>query len=206
MHLDDFNYMWCGCHVAPLKAEQAHWLNPIDIRLRDQGRALLLLHVFSSTPALYRRFLPTLLQIYDAVVCPALPGHAESIEAFSKATAQAWRDSTKQCAENLAKTYHSLDVMGLSLGGVLAYDLSTSVKLNRLFLLAPAMVLCQRIHKTIVLVKILRNLGIKTIAQHAGNFWGSSYAELTYRRLPLSTVIEVLSYLAAYVPIQSTCP
>ncbi len=198
MQIDNFNFMWRGKSVAPLDEKNAHLLLPIDIRNRDNGRALLLIHGFSSSPAVYRRLIPELAKSYDAVVCPALPGHASSIDSFAKVTASEWTAFVHKTATDLAASYQTFDVMGLSLGGLLAYQLQTMMPINRLFLLAPALVLCGPMGFKLGLAKVLSRLGLKSIPNHAGNFYTKDDAELTYRKLPVHAIIEILSFIQHY--------
>lgn len=206
MNIDDFNFMWRGKIVAPLSERDSHLLLPINIRQRDSGRALLLLHGFSSSPAVYRLLLPELLKMYDAVVCPALPGHANQIDAFAKTSASEWLHAVQQTAQQLAQTYQAIDVMGLSLGGALACQLSESFAINHLFLLAPALSLHGHTRFRLLLAKTLKRLGLKRISNRAGNFHSKGQSELTYRQLPVSAIIEILNLVAHHRFIPPTCP
>lgn len=198
MQIDNFNFMWRGKFVAPLEEKNAQLLLPVDIRQHDTGRALLLIHGFSSSPAVYRRFIPELVKYYDAVVCPALPGHANTIDAFAKVTASEWVSFVHKTAMDLAASYQTLDVMGLSLGGLLAYQLQAMMPINHLFLLAPALVLCGPTRLKLWLARVLSQLGLKSIPNHAGNFHIKGDAELTYRKLPVHAIIEILNFIQQY--------
>ncbi len=206
MNIDDFNFMWRGKTVSALRESDRSLLLPIDIRKRDSGRALLLLHGFSSSPAVYRLLLPELLKMYDAVVCPVLPGHAEHIEAFAKSSASEWLHAVQQSAKELALSYQSIDVMGLSLGGALACQLSESFHINHLFLLAPALRLHGCTGFRLLLAKTLGWFGLKRIPNRAGNFYSQGQAELTYRKLPVAAIIEILTLVAQHDFISPTCP
>lgn len=206
MNIDDFNFMWRGKFVASLQDNQTHLLLPVDVRQRDSGRALLLIHGFSSSPAVYRLLIPGLLNLYDAVVCPVLPGHADNLDAFAKAKASDWLRAVQVSALNLSDSYQVVDVMGLSLGGLLACQLSESFAMNHLFLLAPALFLHGFTSGRLLLAKILNVLGLKSIPNHAGNFHTSGQAELTYRKLPLPAIIEILRIVLADHFVNPACP
>ncbi|MDP3704418.1 MAG: alpha/beta fold hydrolase [Legionellaceae bacterium] len=205
MNINDFHYMWRGRSVRPLTIQDAYLLSPIDVRRQDSGRALLLLHGFSSSPAIYRELLPS-FTIYDAVLCPVLLGHADCIESFATSSAADWLDAARQAYETLAHRYDTIDVMGLSLGGVLACKLAEHFSINHLYLLAPAL----RLHgfPTLLLwcARMLRCLGVKRITNHAGNFHTDLHQELTYRQLPIPAIIEILTFIKKATFVAPRCP
>ena len=205
VNIQDFRFMWQGTPVAPLRNEQADLLNPIDIRGQGHDRALLLLHGFSSSPAVFRAMLPAFTQ-YDAVVCPVLPGHAESIVAFSNAKATDWVVAAEDACSALLRDYQAVDVMGLSLGGLLACHLSQCFTLNRLYLLAPALSLRTNVPVTLCLARVLHHLGFRLLSNKAGDIHINRYHELTYRQLPLAAIIEILSLINNFKFVRPTCP
>ncbi|MDP3562476.1 MAG: alpha/beta fold hydrolase [Legionellaceae bacterium] len=205
MNINDFNFMWRGKVVRPLDQNEISLLSPIDINRKESGRALLLLHGFASSPAIYRELLPT-FTMYDAIVCPVLAGHADSIDAFAKSTANDWLETVIHAGQLLAKRYETVDVMGLSLGGLLACKLSEYMTINHLYLLAPALVLCGPTRVLLTCAQVLRKLGLKRITNHAGNFHIKGHAELTYRQLPLKAIIEILTYVSTNQFKLPRCP
>lgn len=205
MNINDFNYMWRGKSIRPLLSQDAHLLSPVDIRRHDSGRALLLIHGFSSSPAIYRELLPT-FTLYDAVLCPVLPGHADSIESFAKATAKDWLDTAMQACETLTRDYETVDVMGLSLGGLLAGKISEHFAINHLYLLAPALILHGPTALLLTCARVLHFLGLKRLRNHAGNFHTSSHQELTYRQLPITAIIEILTLVQTLTFVAPRCP
>ena len=132
MNNDDFRYMRRGKQLSGLTSKEMSLLEPVDKRGSGSARALLLLHGFSSSPAVYRCLIPQ-IKHYDAIICPVLEGHAESIEAFSRSTANDWRFTANKTCEILINEYNKVDVLGLSLGGLLACELSQRFPLNHLF-------------------------------------------------------------------------
>lgn len=205
MKHDDFLYMHRGKQVGVLAAEDAGLLAPIEIKGEGRERALLLLHGFSSSPAVYRRLLPS-LTLYDTVVCPALPGHGDSIAAFSQARASQWIDCVEQTCERLVNTYQSVDVMGLSLGGLLACHLSNRFPLHHLFLLAPALSIYANLPLTLLAARVLYALGLRNIPNKAGNLLTEGHPELSYRLLPVSQIIEILTLIRSFQFKPPTCP
>jgi carboxylesterase len=169
-------------------------------------RALLLLHGFSSSPAVYRRLIPALTPAYDAIVCPALPGHGESIAAFTKVKASDWVTATEQVCEGLMSNFRHVDVLGLSLGGVLACNLSQRFALHHLYLLAPALALQLNVPLALKLASILRCLGCKRMRNRAGNLHSQGYCELAYRQVPITAVVEILTLINTYQFVPPSCP
>ncbi len=205
MKHDDFLYMHRGARVGALAAADAGLLAPIDIKGEGQNRALLLLHGFSSSPAVYRRLLPA-FTMYDRVICPALPGHGDSVAAFTQARAADWLDCAERNCEQLVEEYRAVDVMGLSLGGLLACHLSSRFRLNHLFLLAPALSVCVNVPLTLFAARVLHAIGLRNIPNRAGNLLTKGHPELSYRLLPVRQIIEILTLIRAFQFKPPTCP
>ena len=206
MELNDFQYMHRGKVIANLLPEDAGLLSPIVHETASHKRALLLLHGFSSSPAVFRCMRERLLTMYDAVYCPALPGHAESIQAFSTIQASDWVASAEHECERLIRDYEEVDVLGLSLGGLLACHLSTRFPLHHLYLLAPALSLHLNVPWTLRATRLLHALGLRQIRNRAGNLLSTAHSELTYRQLPLNAIMQILTLLNDFSWIPPTCP
>ena len=194
MNIHDFRWMWQGNIIAPLLHQQANLLGPIDIRGEGRARALLLLHGFASSPAVFRELLPA-LTMYDAVVCPVLPGHADSIAAFSRAKAGDWLSAAEKACSDLLDDYPSVDVMGLSLGGLLACHLSYRFSLNHLYLLAPALSMHMNVPMNLMFARALHALGFRLLRNCGGGIHIRGREELIYRQLPISTIIQILTLM-----------
>jgi carboxylesterase len=205
MNIDDFRYMRRGVQLEALLPEFAHLVDPIDQRGNKRERAILLLHGFSSTPAVYRDLIPKLSH-YDAIVCPVLPGHGESIVAFSKVTAADWIGAAEKLCESLIAEYEHVDVLGLSLGGLLACHLSTRFSLHHLYLLAPALNLKSNVNWMLCYGRVLYMLGFKYLRNRSGNLWTDTYGELAYRQLPVGTILELLHYINTFPFKIPNCP
>lgn len=205
MNKDDFRYMLRGKQLSCLKQEDYLFLNPVNQRGEATDRALLVLHGFSSSPAVYRDLIPQ-IKYYDAIVCPVLPGHGESIEALSKSKSSEWLACATEYCEELVKTYKEVDVLGLSLGGLLACELAKQFKLHHLYLLAPALKLDLNIDRSLKLAKALQFLGFRHLRNVAGNLMTHDKAEIAYRKLPITAIIEMLNYAKDYQWIAPACP
>lgn len=205
MKQNDFRYMSHGKQLLDLKKEDLALLKPINQRGPKKERALLLLHGFTSTPAVYRYLIPQINQ-YDALVCPALPGHAESIAAFAQAKAEDWLDCAMQECEALFKEYPKVDILGLSLGGIIACKLSTTFTFNHMFLLAPALKLRMNINQNLKLLAVLKKLGFCELRGQAGNLQTDKYAEISYRKLPIPALIELFTLIRTHHWVAPSCP
>jgi len=204
-NIDDFCYMRRGHILQTLTHQQLNILEPINVRGGGHDRALLLLHGFSSTPAVYRQLWPAFTH-YDAIVCPVLPGHGESITSFSKTTAEEWLLAAEQACKALLLDYSSVDVMGLSLGGLLACQLSHRLDIHHLYLLAPALALKRNVTSALRLAYFLQRLGFRMLRNQAGNIHGFEHGELTYRQLPITTIIEMLTLIHRFEFSPPSCP
>ncbi|MDI1351286.1 MAG: alpha/beta fold hydrolase, partial [bacterium] len=205
MNNNDFRYMRRGKQLADLAVSEIPLLQAINQRGSGKKRALLALHGFSSSPAVYRYLLPH-LKNYDAIICPALPGHGESIAAFSQASAAEWLAAVSSICETLITEYQQVDVLGLSLGGLLACKLSERFTLNHLYLLAPALKLKLNVNRMCQLAQCLHWLGFQQLRNAAGNLISNEHAEIAYKKLPINTIIEMLKLAKNNQWIAPQCP
>ncbi len=204
MNTDDFRYMWRGKQIKSLAHHERDLLTSIEQHGPGDTNALLLLHGFSSSPAVYRELLPV-LPPYDAIICPTLPGHGESIQAFSTIKASDWLRTAENACEKLVKNYQKVDVMGLSLGGLLACRLSEIFPLHHLYLLAPALDLHLNIKRSLQLARVLQWLGFQYLRNRAGNLCSELYSELAYRQLPITAIIEILTLIQEFQFTPPSC-
>lgn len=205
MNQDDFRCMRRGKQLATLGSQESTLLSGFSQRTHHKKRALLLLHGFSSSPAVFRLLFPYLTQ-YDAVIAPALPGHGESLTAFSKTKASDWLTAVEQQCGELCQEYTAVDVLGLSLGGLLACHLSHRFSLNHLYLLAPALDLHLSLRLVLPVVSFFQCLGFSRIRAHAGSLYEDKNCEIAYRQLPLSTIKEVLYLIKEFQFSLPQCP
>ncbi len=202
---DDFHYMRRGKAIRPLPESEVKRLDPVHIYGKKHDRALLLLHGFSSSPARYRVVIRALGD-YDALVCPALPGHGENLDAFTRVNADEWVMAAETACEALIKQYKTVDVVGLSLGGLLAYHLANKYPINHLYLLAPAFKLTFNLKGATALASVLHVCGLKHIKNRAGNLYAKKHDELTYRKLPVRTLIELFELIQQHEFAHIPCP
>lgn len=207
LNIEDFHFIRQGIPIHTLTKADEHWFAPVHIEKPGRQRALLLLHGFGSTPAVYRALLPTLTEHYDAVVCPALPGHCANLDVFADATSLQWQDAAAAALEPLLNQYQHVDVLGLSLGGLIACELSQKYPLHHLYLLAPAFALKQiYIRPTLLAACLLQCIGIKKLMNYGGNLHTEQHAELLYRQLPLTTIQQMLHFVKQFSWVPPSCP
>lgn len=205
MSLADFVFMHQGKIIKSLDEKEAHFLSPIDeVVSSEHNHALLLLHGFASSPAVFRAILPK-IRGYDRIVCPVLPGHASSIEEFAECTAHDWRHAAQVNCAKLVDTYEKVSIVGLSLGGSLALELSQTFQIQHLYLLAPALKLYYPLWLRRLCAQFIKAIGWKTWPNQGGDIFSPDYQELTYRRLPISTILEIYHFIQSQFPIQPNC-
>lgn len=205
MKRDDFRHMHRGKQLAGLSEKDVQAMGAIKQTGQGREHALLMLHGFTSSPAVYRYLLPQ-IKHYDAIVCPVLSGHADSIDAFSQSTAADWLESADRACGDLLADYKKVDVLGLSLGGVLACALSQKYSLNHLYLLAPALELRIHINTSLNLARLCHALGFRQYRNAAGNIANPEHTEISYRRLPTNIIIEILSLIDEFNFLAPSCP
>ena len=205
MNHDDFRCMRRGKQLATISPQESKLLMGFNQHNQNNKKALLLLHGFSSSPAVFRMLFPYLTK-YDAIIAPTLPGHGKNLTAFSKATASDWLTAVEQQCALLCQEYTAVDVLGLSLGGLLACHLSHRFSLNHLYLLAPALDLHLSLPIVLPLVSFLQSLGFMRVRANAGNIYEDKHCEIAYRQLPLSSVKEVLNLIKQFQFSKPKCP
>lgn len=205
MNLEDFRCMRRGVQLATLRAEDATLLKPFKRYGKEKGKVLLLLHGFASSPAVFRNLISGFTD-YDAIVAPVLPGHGDSIKAFAQIKAKDWIASVEDHCARLVAEFQQVDVLGLSLGGLLACHLSNRFTLNHLYLLAPALDLTLPLDSAINAAKCLNYIGFRKLRSSAGNIYTPEHCEIAYRQLPLTTIIEILTLIKQFEFTLPNCP
>lgn len=81
MNKDDFLCMRRGITISTLTPDDMPYMLPVNQRNGNTQHALLMLHGFSSTPAVYRYLLPA-FDHYDAIIVPTLPAHGNNCNLF----------------------------------------------------------------------------------------------------------------------------
>lgn len=194
----DFSWMRNGLHLKPFTHDELTLVQPVELKQEtNNNRALFLIHGFASSPAVFRFLLPELTH-YQYLYAPCLPGHGTSIKEFSKSSFKDWLQHTMQSLEMVFNKYDKVDVMGLSLGGLIACHLAQQFPISNLYLLAPALALKRNLSLTLNTAKIAKNLGFFSIYNRGGQIFTSPEQELSYRQIPLNAIIEILESIQSF--------
>lgn len=199
-HINPYDFSWMnkGSHLETPTHSDLILLQPYEAHHRtEHNSALLLLHGFGSSPAVFRKIYTHSLQ-YDYVVSPCLIGHGSSIADFAKATAHGWMTQTQNMMSDLCRDYKYVDVMGLSLGGLLACHLAQRFPISKLFLLAPALALNTSPKLLLKIARLAKTAGFYSIYNRGGQTFKRKTQELLYRQLPLDVLIEILIFIMNY--------
>lgn len=159
--------------------------------------ALLMLHGFSSSPGVFRNMIPR-IQSYDMIIAPLLPGHGISYQAFSQVSHHAWLEWAIQTYDHIAKRYQDVSIVGSSLGGLLGTHIAQHRDVHTLYLLAPAFALTYPIRLIQKLLQCLSWVGITSLPNRGGDFNQPHTYELTFKRLPIHAIQEILSLIQSF--------
>ena len=99
-------------------------------------KALMTIHGFLTDIKDFGRLYEHLC-MYDKVVACKIPGHNGKVD-FRKFTVENTLKAVLHCYDQLAKDYDQVDVVGFSMGGVLASYLCTQRNVHKVVLVAPA--------------------------------------------------------------------
>jgi carboxylesterase len=194
----DFNWMHNGKHRGIPNTNDSKALDSFQKEQSNESNsALLLLHGFSSSPAVFRLFYPE-LKHYQYIYAPLLKGHGKSIHDFSLAKARDWIGEVELTLTKLCKKYKKVDVLGLSMGGLIAAHLVDHFPIRHLYLLAPALALHHPIHRLKNIANFSSFLGFSTIRNQGGNLCNQEAFELVFRQLPITTILEILKLIENY--------
>jgi carboxylesterase len=205
VNAEDFCYMWQGQVQGELAPDAIDRIQPFYVTRTGNERALLMLHGFSSTPAQFRLMVPELTE-YDALVGPALAGHATNLTDFAHITATDWLAGVESICSELMEQYQTVDVIGLSLGGLLACHLASKFPIHRLYLLAPALQLSARLRWSLPFTPWLSALGVRQIRNRGGNLLTPAHNELGYKQLPLHSINEIYTLINQFQFTPPPCP
>jgi len=148
----------------------------------------LLIHGFSSTPAELRELGEKLIAEGYSVYGVKLAGHGTTLEDFENSKYEHWINSATEAYNKLKSSCSKIYVIGHSMGGVLALNIAENHPVDRLVLLAPALVTKD---KTALLVPILKHfMKYKQWAPTERPKEETKYL-LGYGKIPLACVHEL---------------
>lgn len=114
----------------------------------------LLIHGFTSTPAELRELGERLRDEGYSVYGVKLAGHGTTLEDFENSKYSHWISSVEEAYKKLKTSCNRIYVIGHSMGGVLALNLAENYPVDKLSLLAPALI---NKDKTSLLIPILKH-------------------------------------------------
>ncbi|MFT8351277.1 alpha/beta hydrolase [Clostridium saccharoperbutylacetonicum] len=107
--------------------------------IRGNNIGCLLIHGFTSTPAELRELGENLIAEGYTVYGMRLAGHGTTVEDFENSTHAHWIESVVQVYNKLKTSCSKIYVIGHSMGGVLSLILAENYPVDKLVLLAPAL-------------------------------------------------------------------
>lgn len=206
MKKDDFCWMRQGRHLRFPSSQDIALTRSQTISNGKNKRAILMLHGFSSTPAVFRTLIPMIQTIYDGIYAPLLPAHGENLSAFMMMKKEILIDFSETICSELIQKYDEVHVLGLSMGGLITLHLSEKLPIRHLYLLAPALDIVNNLTRTLCLATFLKKVGFLNIRSAAGDLMSLQGEELAYRNLPISSVIELLQWIRDISLVIPKCP
>lgn len=205
LKLEDFAFMHNGVHTQAVTQEHAHLLKTIDSQSATE-HVMLMIHGFSSSPAVFREIIKPIEQKGYAIHAPLLPGHGTSLDDFANTHHQEWTARVKQAFQHCQQNYAKTSVMALSLGGVLAYQLLPSASIEHYYLLAPAFSLKFPLSLATAVLKVGQLFGLKRLKAVGGNLYNKGSSELTYQQLPLTAILQLFECIKTTEIQKAPCP
>jgi len=124
-----------------------------------------------------------------------LAGHGQNFEAFEQSRPCDWYKSVESAYLKLKEHYNCVDVLGFSLGGVLATELAAKHPVGRLILLAPAFHLPAPFFLVKSLLRLKQLIGIRHFRGVAGNVNKKDASELAYHKIPIKPSLALADYI-----------
>lgn len=103
----------------------------------NQKSCVLMLHGFGVTPQIFIELQDNLGDQGWASFAPMLTGKSWSLSSFTDSTYKEWVQTTLELYDQLIESYDEVVVLGFSMGGLLAYNLTLQREVDRCILLAP---------------------------------------------------------------------
>ncbi|MEX0908378.1 MAG: alpha/beta fold hydrolase [Gemmatimonadaceae bacterium] len=132
---------------------------------------MLLLHGFGDTPQTLGYLAAALRDAGFTVRAPLLPGHGSTVDEFDRSRARDWIECARAEYEAMVRSFRSVGLGGLSMGGALAAIIAASApRLPALVLLAPYVGMPRTLRAAALLHRIWGPL--------AGQFTAQSYLSI----------------------------
>ena len=119
----------------------------------EKDEAVLLIHGFTGTAAQMRPLAEVLKAEGYAVRGVLLPGHGENLAAMERSSWTDWLSGPEEILREMLAKYRKVDVVGYSMGGLIALNLAARYPVNRVVTVSTPLRVRDRI---VVLTPVLR--------------------------------------------------
>lgn len=120
---------------------------PFEIHPENAETAVLCLHGYTGRPGDFKYLADRLASAGIAVSVPRLPGAGTNMRDLSTTKRRDWKRRAYDSWLDLRSRYSHISVLGYSMGGLLALDLAEKVGIEKLVLLAPALITTHKFMK-----------------------------------------------------------
>lgn len=153
---------------------------------------ILIIHGYTSTTNSMRFISTAMIEQGYTVSTPRLAGHGTNIQDFETTPWQEWMQSVTHAYQQLQSQCSTVYVIGQSLGGCLALLLAAQHSdIKHLFLLAPAVFPPRLLTIGTACAPLLKLVNIHYLQSLGGKFMDPTAYELTYKKIPIATHIEL---------------
>jgi len=118
-------------------------LNPLGQPIKLEGSSdhlIILIHGYTGTPRDFNELGELLNDKYNfSIVIPRLPGHGTDSKDFRKTGRRDWLRSIYDLIINMEKDFNNINLIGLSMGALIALLSSIHFSIKRLVLISPAL-------------------------------------------------------------------
>jgi carboxylesterase len=165
----------------------------------NKKTGILMIHGLSATPAIWRGLAQTLTTRGFTLSAPLLAGHGQYAADLLNIRWQDWYQSVERAFHELSQECSEIIVIGHSLGGTLALQLTAAhPSIKHLFLISSAVYPTSLLNFSmkIGLIPFLKMIGIKFFSSIGGNLKKADAWEFCYSRVATQALIEVYACMA----------
>lgn len=166
-------------------------------------RGVLLVHGFTGSPSEMRLLGNYLNDLGYTVLAPRLPGHGSSPEEMAKTSWPLWYSAVEDAYILLSGLCTEIDVVGLSMGGLLSLKLSLEYPVNRVASLSAPIYIADKRLPMLPLYRLIRSYASK----RRRRFYDvDEIYSVCYDRTPLKclqSLIELIKHVDQILPTVS---
>jgi len=168
--------------------------------LPGDDRGILLIHGFTGSPAEVRLLGDFLHKQGYTVIAPRLCGHGTRVEDLSKIKWHQWYSGVEDAYHLLKGICHTVTVIGLSMGGLLAFALAAEYHVDTLISLSTPIYIVDKRIGMLPLYRIFREYIPKKRRKYTGI---SPLYTVGYNATPLSSLsslLELIGHVEGLLP------